>query len=92
MAVDVEEGAEEGGFEDSNAAGRSGWFDMASASSSEFRDGSKGMFRLRRPETRALRLRFRDGWRGGKEGILRVDASLNSRHRGRYPSCLELVI
>ncbi|EFR02537.1 hypothetical protein MGYG_05533 [Nannizzia gypsea CBS 118893] len=89
MLVDVEWRVEGDVIEDDNAADRREWFDMASTGSSESKEGLKGAFRLRRPETRALRLRVRGGWRGGKEGILRVDASLNSRHRSRYPSCLK---
>lgn len=87
--MEVEEGGEGDVIKDDNAAGRRERFEIASPGSSGSKDGLKGVFRLRRPGTTALRLRVRDGWRGGKEGTLRVDASLSSRHRSRYPSCLE---
>lgn len=75
--------------EDDTAAGRRERLDVASPGAPGSKGGLKGVFRLRRPGMKALRLRVRGGWRGGKEGILRVDASLNSRHGSRYSSCLE---
>ncbi|EZF38760.1 hypothetical protein H112_07083 [Trichophyton rubrum D6] len=83
--VEVEKGAAGDVIEDDTAAGRRERFDVASPVPSGSKGGLKGVFRLRRPGMKALRLRVRDGWRGGKEGILRVDASLNSRHRSRCP-------
>ncbi|EZF35905.1 hypothetical protein H109_06880 [Trichophyton interdigitale MR816] len=88
--AEVEEGAVGDVIEeDDTAAGRRERLDVASPGAPGSKGGLKGVFRLRRPGMKALRLRVRGGWRGGKEGILRVDASLNSRHGSRYSSCLE---
>ncbi|EZG03467.1 hypothetical protein H106_06930 [Trichophyton rubrum CBS 735.88] len=69
--VEVEKGAAGDVIEDDTAAGRRERFDVASPVPSGSKGGLKGVFRLRRPGMKALRLRVRDGWRGGKEGILR---------------------